>query len=447
MDFLNKNVLVIGMGRSGTASALKLKDLGSNVLLIDSEDTDANKEKAGNIEDLGIVVKLGKHSPDDLKGKDLIVVSPGVPNDLDLLIKAREKKIPVIGEIELASRFINSPIIGITGTNGKTTTTTLVGKVFEEAGLSYKMAGNIGFPLIKCSENNSVQWFVVEISSFQLENIIDFKPKIAILLNITEDHLDRHYTFDEYVWSKNKIFMNQTPDDFAILNYDDLSVRKLSSKIQSQILFFSKHSLKEKGVCVEEGKIVGNFKNKFIICDLKDLVLIGDHNLENYLAAAATCLAAGISRNVIKKAFVDFRGLEHRLEFVRNVNGVDYYNDSKATNPDSTIKALTAFNCPIILLLGGRNKGNSFKRLAEFIDDRIKAVILFGESGAEIHDALADKDIILKTADSFESAVSESMKLAEEGNVVLLSPACASFDMFSNYEERGRVFKDIVKGF
>ncbi|MBI4744370.1 MAG: UDP-N-acetylmuramoyl-L-alanine--D-glutamate ligase [Actinobacteria bacterium] len=445
MDFLNKNVLVIGIGRSGTASAEKLKELGSSVLLVDSRETEANKEKAKKLEGLGIVVKLGEHSLDFLKDRDLIIVSPGVPNDLDLLIKARKKKIPVMSEIELASKFITSPIIGITGTNGKTTTTVLTGKVFEEAGILHQIAGNIGFPLVKCNDKDFNHWFIVEISSFQLENIIDFKPKIAVLLNITEDHLDRHYTFDEYMWSKNRIFMNQTPDDFSILNYDDQFIRKLSSKIQSQIIFFSKSPISEKGVYVEEGKIIGNFKGKFSICDLKDLPLKGDHNLENYLAVAAICLTAKISCDSIRKAFVNFKGLEHRLEFVGNFNGIDYYNDSKSTNPDSTIKALTAFTQPIILLLGGRNKGNSFKYLAECLNDRVKGVVLFGESKREIEDALRDKSIIVKTTDSFEDAVLESRNLAKEGDIVLFSPACASFDMFLNYEERGRAFKDIVK--
>lgn len=449
MKFVGKNVLVIGMGRSGIAAASKLKHLKANVLVIDSENNDDLKQKAQELKADGINTKLGRQSANDLSGKDLVIVSPGVSNEMPLLVEARQRGIPIWSEIELAYRLSTCPIVGITGTNGKTTTTILVGEIFKNAGLPAIMAGNIGFPLIQAVEKaKPISWLVAEISSFQLENTIKFKPHIGVLLNITEDHLDRHKTFAEYVESKSRLFLNQTTDDYAIINADDDVAASLISGIRAQKVLFSKVPLeKNRSIYVNQGNIVATWSKKREICQVKELKVKGTHNLENCLAASGVALAAGISDEVIRQTLVEFKGIEHRLEYVRTIDGVDYYNDSKATNPDAVIKALSAFSGPIILLAGGRNKGNSFTGLGQAIRQRAKAVILFGESANEIKSALRNvqNQVICERALSVEEAVIKGQRLAKAGDIVLLSPACASFDMFSGYEERGRVFKEAAE--
>lgn len=450
--FSGKSVLVIGMARSGVAAAEKLDGLGASVLAIDSNT--ALKRTARELEKKGIKTHLGEHRFSDLDGIELLVVSPGVMNTSPILMEAGRRHIPIWSEVELAYRLTAAPIIGVTGTNGKTTTTALLGRIFAEAGRSAVTTGNIGFPLVKAIDQaRSDTVLIAELSSFQLKNIADFRPRVGVLLNITEDHLDWHPDFDDYIEAKGRLFLNQAEDDWAVVNYDDEIVRGLLVGVKSRQVPFSKLVRVENGVYVEGGEIVAGLVGGKSVCRVDELKIKGEHNLDNAMAAAGAALALGLPIESIGEALRRFEGLKHRLEYVATLDGVDYYNDSKATNPDATVKALTAFKNPIILLLGGRNKGNSFLPLARVVkggvhppNGGVKVVIVFGEVAEEIRRALVDCGVRVLSA----ATLSEAVKLARDcsifGDVVLLSPACASFDMFSNYEERGEAFKGAVLG-
>lgn len=442
MELSNKRVLVIGLGRSGRAASLKLKSLGAGVLASDVSESDDMKKLAGELQTSGIQVKLGKQEEGLLDGIDLVIVSPGVPSRLPIIEAARRSGLPVWSEIELAYRLTGTPIIAITGTNGKTTTTTLIGKVFEAAGRRAVVAGNIGRPLVSAIDDVDIEALIVEVSSFQLDTIVDFRPKVSVLLNITEDHLDWHPDFDDYVRAKNRLFENQSGDDFAILNVDDEVVRSLIPGVRAKIIETSKQGT-GKGIFVRDGHIVAKFHEAIDVCGVDELKIIGNHNLDNVMVVIGSCLAFGIDIDVIRKVITSFPGLSHRIEHVASINGVDYYNDSKATNIDATAKAVTAFDRPIILLVGGRNKGNSFLPLAQSINKQVKAVVGFGESGHEILDVVP-ADIRREYAEGVDDAVILASQLAQPGSVVLFSPSCASFDAFSGYAHRGDVFKKSV---
>lgn len=445
LEFAKKNVLIMGMGRSGIAASEKLKEIGADVTLVDRcKSTELEKQALG-LRQKGIKSKLGPHSGSDLNQKDLVIVSPGIPSSNDLIVEAKKRGIPVWSEIELAYRLTRSPIIGITGTNGKTTTTLLVGAIFKEAGRRGVIAGNIGFPLVNAIEQQPNSTLVTEVSSFQLENIVDFRPYIGVLLNITEDHLDWHPDFADYVRAKSRLFMNQTEKDFAIINYDDPVVLELTGSIKANVIPFSKYCRLDRGVFVDKHSITAVFDRRQEICTLQSLRIRGEHNLDNAMAATAVGVLAGIPARDIRKALTDFRGIEHRIEFVAAIQGVQYFNDSKATNPDAAVKALGSFDSPIVLLAGGRNKGNSFLGFAIEIKRKAKAVVLFGEAATEMYPLVKGFDLNVVTAGTVPEAVKKAKALSQAGDVVLFSPACASFDQFSNYEERGHVFKEAVK--
>jgi len=442
MDLSQKRVLVIGLGRSGRAAARKLRALGAHVLASDVSTSDEMAVLAGELRDASIDVVLGPQDDGLLDGVDLIVVSPGVPSRMPLLVRAAEMGLPLWGEIELAYRLTDKPIVAITGTNGKTTTTTLIGKIFEAAGWPAHVAGNIGTPLVSIADDRRVDTLIVEVSSFQLDTIIDFRPKISVLLNITEDHLDWHPDYEDYVKAKSRLFLNQTADDIAVLNLDDADVGSLVPGIQARVVGTSKDEL-DHGVCVSEGRIKIRLDGEVDLCGVGELKIRGGHNIDNVMAAAAACTAAGIDAQVIAEAVTGFSGLAHRLEYVTTVDGVAYYNDSKATNVDATVKALTAFTEPLVLLAGGRNKGNSFVPLAESLTPHVKAIVGFGEAGRDILQAMP-ADIRQEYADTVEAAVACAAELAGPGYIILFSPACASFDAFRGYTHRGDAFKRAV---
>ncbi|OGB89144.1 UDP-N-acetylmuramoylalanine--D-glutamate ligase [candidate division WOR-1 bacterium RIFCSPHIGHO2_01_FULL_53_15] len=425
MDLKNKKVTIFGLGKSGVASARKLVALGAAV-----KATDANPTlDIGTIEGLGIEVELGGHSAGFIQGDDLIVVSPGIHLDHPALVEARGKNIPIISEIELASRFITKPIIAVTGTNGKTTTTTLIGEMLRAGGKRIAVAGNIGLPLVDV-DDSSLDFVVAEISSYQLESIADFKPWLSVALNIQPDHLERHHTLEGYIKQKARLFMNQTGDDYLVYNQDDPAVVEMVKAARSKLVPFSK-------------------AHPEIITLPPEMIKIpGRHNLENALAAAQTAYLCGVKKDVVAEVLRTFPGVEHRIEYVTSISGIEAYNDSKGTNPDSTMVAIETFKGRgIVLILGGRDKGVGLEALAQKVKENVKAVVLIGEAAARFESALksAGFNEIYQAGFSLDAAVRQAFVLAEPRDVVLLSPACASFDMFHDYEARGRTFKEIVK--
>ncbi|HZD59755.1 MAG TPA: UDP-N-acetylmuramoyl-L-alanine--D-glutamate ligase [Anaerolineae bacterium] len=444
MNLANKNVLVIGLGRSGRAASIKLQSLGARVLASETAKSDAMVQLAGELGAKGIDVKLGQQDVGLINGVDLVVISPGVPSRVPVVEAARAANVPVWSEIELAYHLIDKPVIAITGTNGKTTTTTLIGEAFKAAGRQAVVVGNIGTPLISAVDNKGIDAFIVEVSSFQLDTIVEFRPKISVLLNITEDHLDWHPDFEDYIRAKKRLFLNQSHDDIAVLNVDDDVVRSLLPDIKANIIRTSKREL-ENGIFANNGCIIARLPGDVDICGVDELKIRGNHNVDNVMAVTGACLAAGIDPTAIKKAITEFSGLNHRIEYIASIDGVSYYNDSKATNVDATAKALTAFSEPVILLVGGRNKGNDFAPLAQKVNEQVKAVIGFGEAGREILDAMPP-DTLQEYAETVTDAVALAGKHAKPGYIVLFSPSCASFDAFNSYAQRGEVFRKAVLG-
>ena len=439
-------VLIIGAARSGLAAAAFLAQKGEEVIVTDTN-LKAQKESEEALKNYEIRYIWGKQPDIDELAVDMIVVSPGVPLSIAPIRRAKELGIKVIGEVELAYLNAKAPIVAITGTNGKTTTTTLVGEIFKAAGWECGVGGNIGVSLLEESEKISgAGVLVAEISSFQLESTEKFKPKAAAILNLTPDHLDRHGDMQGYLAAKAKIFAMQDENDFLVLNYEDEYLRPLAEKCQSQVLFFSAQHILKNGVYVEDKMIKIAFKGKISqVCPPEEIRIKGAHNLENALAAVALCFALGVDEQVIAQVLRDFKGVEHRLEPVRELDGVLYINDSKGTNPDSTSKALVAYDRPLILIAGGKNKGLSFLPLAKLIKERVKGVVLVGMAKNDIKAALDEvgfSNYVL--VDKFEETVEAAKKMADEGDIVLLSPACTSWDMFKSFEERGELFKKLV---
>ena len=448
MDLKDKRVLVVGLGKSGVASAQFLKAHGARVTVSDTKSGDDLRNEIPALLDHGITVETGGHGERTFRGQDLIVVSPGVPVDAPPLVQARALGEVVIGEIELAARFLPGPIVAVTGSNGKTTTTTLTGEILANGGLPTLVGGNIGTPAISLAERAKPETVIVlEVSSFQLETIQTFRPKVAVVLNVTPDHLDRHRTLEIYVNAKARIFENQTEEDFAVLNADDSTCVAMAGRTQAQVFWFSRQKEVKQGAWVRDGAIVfrdGPEKTaQREIMLASEIPLKGAHNLENVLAAVCTGMLMGCAPEKIRQAVLDFKAVEHRLEYVATIRGVDYYNDSKATNVDATIKALESFPADIHLILGGKDKGSDYSLLNDLLRHRVKRVYTIGAAAAKIESQIKNVEAI--RAETLENALRKANAVAEPGDVVLLAPACASFDQFKNYEQRGQVFKEIVR--
>lgn len=437
-------VSVLGAARSGIAVAGLLKSLGARVFVSDKKPADQASQQIETLTGLGVEHEFGAHS-DRLFDADFIVVSPGVPSNLNLVQHAMKVGLSVYSEVEVASWFCKAPIVAVTGSNGKTTTTTLVGKIFEKSGRKTVVAGNIGFPISNyVSDMNEDAIAVLEVSSFQLDHVDTFKPKVAVLLNITPDHLDRYENYQAYMNAKFRIFMNQTEDDFAVYNHDDDAVDKHCTGLK---VFRRPFSVKEKNTCggfAEDGKVylVENGEPVFLM-NSKEIRIRGVHNLYNSIASALAARALGVPAEVIADTLREFPGVEHRLEPVREFKGVKYVNDSKATNVDAVWYALGSFESPIVLIAGGKDKGNDYSPLFELVKNKVRALILIGAAAPKMQKEFSDKTKCVM-ATSMEDAVAKARSEAKKGDVVLLSPACASFDMFQDYEHRGREFKRLV---
>ncbi len=445
MDLKDKRVLVVGLGKSGVASALFLKSRGARVTVSDSKPEAELHNEILPLLEYGITVETGGHGDRTFRGQDLIVVSPGVPVDAPLLVQARSLGEPVIGEIELAAQFLAGPIVAITGANGKTTTTSLAGEILAAGKLPTLVGGNIGTPAISfVDQAMPTTWTVLEVSSFQLETIVEFRPRIAVILNITPDHLDRHKTFENYVNAKARIFENQRPEDFAALNADDAATAGLADRTRAQLFWFSRKREVDKGAFVSgSGIYFRDGHGEHEIMPLAEVPLKGAHNLENVLVGVSIGMIAGCQPSDIRGAVRNFKAVEHRLEFVAKIAGVDYYNDSKATNVDATVKALESFSANIHLILGGKDKGSDYTALNELLRQRVKRVYTIGAAAAKIESQIQGAADIAHT-ETLENAVRLASESAVAGDVVLLAPACASFDQFQSYEHRGRVFKETV---
>lgn len=439
-----KNILIVGMAKSGQASARRLLNAGANVYINDKRSL---KEFDGQLDDLNkAIFKLGMEPNELLDGMDRVVISPGVPIQSPFITKARKMGIEVIGEIELAYRLGNTPVIGITGTNGKTTTTALTGEIFASSGRHTHVVGNIGTPYIQIDDAAPEDIMIAEISSFQLESVSTFKTIIASILNITEDHLNRHGTMEEYITMKKRIFDNQTQKDYALLNYDDPILRTLEINPRSRKLFFSRKEELKEGCFVKNGQIVfrlnGEEQN---IIKTDEIGIIGGHNLENALAAAAMAILGGVKKEVVADILHKFQGVEHRLEYVRTVSDIRFINDSKGTNPDASIKAVEAMTNPTVLIAGGSEKHSDYAPLIKAFGKNIIHMVLVGYTAKQIASAADENGYSNYTfAADYNEAVQKAYELTPRGGTVLLSPACASFDMFRNYEERGKTFKELV---
>jgi UDP-N-acetylmuramoylalanine--D-glutamate ligase len=442
MELKGKKVLVLGLARTGGACARFLAEQGALVLATDLRSEPELKQEMESLAELPIRYFLGGEEPNWLKGVDLVVPSPGVPAENRLLREANRRGIQILSEIDLAYPFLQVPLIAITGTNGKSTTTTLLGEMFKAKGVKVFVGGNIGTPLISFVSGDW-EWGVVEISSFQLEWAKAFRPRIALLLNLTEDHLDRHRDFAGYRRAKERIFAAQTEQDVAVLNRDDPWVWEIRERVRARVISFG-FSEVEAGVFAAADEIVwrnGSTEEKF---PLERVKIQGVHNLENLMAAIAGAKSAGITAPVIQRVLEQFPGLEHRLEFVREKDGVRYYNDSKGTNVGAVVKSLSSFSGPVILLAGGVDKGGDYSVLRNEIHRKVRRLVLFGQAKEIIAQALGDLTETV-TVENLEGAVRDSFAHAQPGDVVLLSPACSSFDMFRSYAERGRIFKNLVQ--
>ncbi len=443
---MGQKVLVIGAARSGLSSAEFLAKAGNQVVLTDMKQC----QDVENLKSLGVSFIWGEQPDVAMIQPDYIVMSPGVPLTIPPVQYAKAHNIPVIGELELAYANCKAPFVAITGTNGKTTTTTLTGELLKNTGKRVFVGGNIGVPLVsyasELSENDLV---VAEVSSFQLETIDTFAPHLALMINLTPDHLDRHGTMENYLACKANIFANQTEQDYLILNYDDPAIRSLAGQSKGKVIFFSQQHILEEGVYLEHDQVVLKWNDTVMpVCKTEEIAIKGKHNLENAMGAILLAYLSGVSIEDIRQTLMTFQGVAHRLEPVRTYNGVLYINDSKGTNPDSTMKAIEAYHNPIVLILGGLNKGSDFAPLANLVKAQVKQVVVLGEAKDVIVQALDEAGFHAYTVvDTFEEAVQTAGNLAVAGDVVLLSPACASWDMFKSYEERGDLFKEIVNRF
>ena len=447
MDLKNKRVLVVGLGKSGLSAAIFLRGLGARVTVSDARSAVALAKEIPALLEAGIMVEAGGHGLLTFRRQDLIVVSPGVPMDTPEVKQTQAFGLPVIGELELASRYLQGRVVAITGSNGKTTTTTLLGKIFSDAGGPTLVGGTIGLPVIDLVAKSSAETTsVLEVSSFQLETVEEFHPQIAVVLNITPDHLDRHGSFEAYAAAKARITERQDAQDFLVLNAEDKATQMVAAKTKAQVYWFSGRRPIKQGAFVHGESIV------FIpregakaepVMPVSEIHLKGAHNVENVLAAVCAARLAGIPAESIRASVASFKAVEHRLEFVRALNGVEYYNDSKATNVDATMKALASFPGGIHLILGGKDKDSDYSLMVELLRKRVKVVYTIGSAAEKIERQLQGV-VKMVAAGTLQTAVAEAAKAAVIGDVVLLSPACSSFDQFDNYEHRGQAFRKFV---
>ena len=445
MDLHGKKVLVVGLARTGIATAKFLKTKGSLVTTTEVQPREEMKETAQELKGMGISMEWGGHQIGTFLNQDIIVVSPGVDLSIEPIQRAMGQGVRVVSEIELAYPFIHAPIIAVTGTNGKTTTTLLIGEMLKEDGKKVGVGGNVGEPLVLFT-NGKDRWdvLVVEISSFQLEAIEDFQPQISVLLNITEDHLDRYARYEDYIEAKMRIFANQNSGDLAILNRDDPIVMQYGEKVKAKKVLFSLREKLGEGAFSNGQSISLRLGRKVEKYSLSKAPLKGIHNVENMMAALTAARIFGCSKKAIQDVLNRFEGLEHRLEFVREIEGVRFYNDSKGTNVGSVVKSLQSFSEPVILIAGGKDKKGDLSPLKALVRERVKHLILIGEAKERMARELGGQtDTVL--AKTMEEAVFLAHQKAKGGEVVLLSPACSSFDMFKDYKERGKVFKEAVK--
>jgi UDP-N-acetylmuramoylalanine--D-glutamate ligase len=448
MDAKGKRVLVVGLGKSGVAAAKLLHARGARVTVSDAKSPAELGKDIPQLLELGVVVETGAHGDRTFTDQDLIVLSPGVPVDAPQLQQARALGLPVIGEVELAYRYLKGKVVAITGSNGKTTTTTLVGEILAKSGFKTQVGGNIGTPVTALVDSSSDDtWNVLEISSFQLETVETFRPAIAAVLNVTPDHLDRHGNFDTYAAMKARIFEFQTPADAAVLNASDDACRAMADKVRARLAWFDRAS-SGSGRTADGAYVIGSDivwqsgGARTTVLPVSDIPLKGAHNVENVLAAVALAMLAECDPAKVREAVRTFKAVEHRLEFVAEIQGVQYFNDSKATNVDATIKALESFPKNIHLILGGKDKGSDYTVLRPLIDERVKRVYSIGAAAEKIEKHL--EGVPLVSAKTIQRAVELASDSAGPGDIVLLAPACASFDQFQSYEHRGRVFKELV---
>jgi len=451
-DINKSSFTILGAGRSGIAAAKLLKKNGAKVFLSDGSGKSNLKFLDEEVlKKEGVEYELGGHSERIYEG-DIFIKSPGISPDSEIMLKAKKLNKRIYSEIEAAYWFCKCPVIAITGTNGKTTTTVLTGEIFKNAGFDTKVCGNVGLAfseVVSDTDENSI--VILEVSSYQLDNIEEFRPRVSVIMNITPDHLDWHGGFENYLKAKMKITFNQAGKDIAVINYDDELLRESTKELKIRKSFFSiKENLIEKktetGSYSDKGKIIYFDKAKNIeeeIMESREINIRGNHNLYNSLAAVISARSFGIKKEIIRDTLMTFEGVEHRIEFVREISGVRFYNDSKATNIDSLIVALESFERNIILILGGREKGNDYSAVDKLIGDRVKEIIAFGEAKDKIYDHFSQSKKVVRV-NSFEEAVSKAKELSQSGDVVLLSPACKSFDMFDSYEHRGKEFKRLV---
>jgi UDP-N-acetylmuramoylalanine--D-glutamate ligase len=450
MDVRGKKFLIIGLGASGYSAARKLLSLGACVSTVDSSVEYKVMKRTEELEEAGAKSVAWGLPADMLRGQNYLIVSPGVPVDEPVVKSAKRRGVKVMSELELAYRLTDCPIIAVSGTNGKSTVVTMLGEIFTTAGVPNLVAGNIGRPLVDAiDETGPDTVLIVEVSSFQLETVVDFRPRVAVLLNITEDHMDRHSDLKTYRDMKARLFAKQLTDDYAVVNLDDPEITKILDSVTAILVPYSVQKQTERGVFVENGMIwavVPPAYNPETVGAINEVQFRGTHNLENALAAIAVGLVWGLPSRDIMKAIANFKGLSHRIEFVEKRSGVRYYDDSKATNPDAVKRALGAFDEPVVLLAGGRNKNMDFTSLISVIRERVKAVVLFGESAGEFAEKIKEEGPIPFTiVETMDEAVKEAAAKAAPGDAVLLSPGCASFDMFGGYAERGKVFQDAVR--
>ena len=445
---MNKKVLVFGSGISGIGATRLLESVGKQVVLYDGNTSlDPEKMKAQIGEGTKAEIVLGELSDEVIASLEMVVMSPGVPTDLPVVNKMRDMGLKISGEIELAYTYGKGDVLAITGTNGKTTTTALLGEIMRNHQESVFVVGNIGNPYTTEAMNmneNSVA--VAEVSSFQLETIHDFRPCVSAILNITPDHLNRHHTMEAYIAAKEDIAKNQTAEDTCVLNYEDEVTREFGERVNAKVLYFSSQRKLDKGIYLDNGNIVFKDEEEVILCHVDELQLLGTHNQENVMAASAMAAAYGVPFETIRKTIKEFAGVAHRIEFVCEKNGVAYYNDSKGTNPDAAIKGIQAMNRKTYLIGGGYDKDSEYEEWIEAFDGKVKKLVLLGQTREKIAEAarrVGFEDIIL--VDTLEEAVKVCADNANEGEAVLLSPACASWGMFKNYEERGDKFKEYVK--